>query len=130
MASGTSLATHDHLLAELKCFEKDRGRLYTTFKKAVGASGVVRYLIPRIEVEIADLESSIEAEDVKEAVRDFFKQGPEMEVRISLTKTLFRGNRKAYVLLEEARALRLLKAAHIKIGWVLTTYIICLFKLY
>ena len=41
-----------------------------------------------------------------------------MEFRVSLTKTPFRGNKKTYVLLEEARALKLLKAAHIKIGCV------------
>ena len=34
----------------------------------------------------------------------------------SLTKTPYRENKKAYVLLEEARALKFLKVAHIKIG--------------
>ena len=56
------------------------------FKEVVGASRAVRHLIPRIEVEIADLEPSIEAEDVKEAVREFFEQGLEMDFRVSLTK--------------------------------------------
>ena len=37
---------------------------------------------------------------------------------MSLSKTPYRGNRKAYVLLEEARALKVLKGAHIKIGRV------------
>ena len=37
---------------------------------------------------------------------------------MSLSKTPYRGKRKAYVLLEEARALKLLKGAHIKIGCV------------
>ena len=37
---------------------------------------------------------------------------------MSLSKTPYRGNRKAYVLLEEERALKLLRGAHIKIGWV------------
>ena len=41
-----------------------------------------------------------------------------MELRVSRTKTPYRGNKKAYVLLEKARALKLLKAAQIKIGWV------------
>ena len=61
------------LLMELKCSEKDRGRLDTAFKEALGASEAVRHLIPRIEVEVTDLESRIEAADVKEAVRGFFK---------------------------------------------------------
>ena len=62
------------LLVELKCFTKSRGRLDTAFKEAVGARGTVRHLIPRIEVEIADLEPTIEAEDVEDAVRSFFDQ--------------------------------------------------------
>ena len=41
-----------------------------------------------------------------------------MKFRVSPTKTPYRGNKKAYVQLEEARVLKLLKAAHIKIGWV------------
>ena len=44
------------LLAKLKCTTKSRGRLDNVFKEAVGARGVVRHLIPRIEVEIVDLE--------------------------------------------------------------------------
>ena len=82
----------------------------------VGARGTVRHLIPRIEVEIADLEPTIEAEDVEDAVRNYFDHGTEMELRVSLSKTPYRGNRRAYVLLEEARAPKLLKGAHIKIG--------------
>ena len=61
---------------------------------------------------------SLKAGDVEEAVRGSFEQDSEMEFRVSLTKTPYRGNKKAYVLLEEARALKLYKAAHIKIGWV------------
>ena len=60
-------------LVDLKCSKKDRGRLDTAFKEAIGASGVVRHLIPRIEVKIADLGPSIEAGDVEEAVRGFFE---------------------------------------------------------
>ena len=40
------------------------------------------------------------------------------DVEVSLTKKPFRGTRKTLVKMEEARALKLLKAAHIKIGWV------------
>ena len=41
-----------------------------------------------------------------------------MEFRISLTKIPYGGNRNTYVLLEKVRALKILEAAHIKIGWV------------
>ena len=106
------------ILEELECSKKDRGRLGTAFKEAIGASGSVHHLIPRIEVEIVDLEPTIEVKDVEDAVRSLFDKEPELELRVSLSKTPYRGNRKAYVLLEEARALKLLKATHIKIGWV------------
>ena len=53
------------LLVELKCSTKSRERLDTAFKEVVGARGMVRHLIPRIEVEITDLEPTIEAEDVR-----------------------------------------------------------------
>ena len=106
------------MLVNLKCSTKSRGRLDTAFKEAIGARGAIRHLIPRIEVEIADLKPTIEVEDVEDAVRSFFDQGPEMKFRVFLTKTPYRGNKKAYVLLEEAKALKLFKAAHIKIAWV------------
>ena len=97
---------------------KSRGRLDAAFKEAVGSRGTVRLLIPRIGVEISDLDPSIGAGDVKEAVRGFFEQELEIELTVSLRKRPYRGSRKAFVLLEEAKALKLLKAAHIKIGWV------------
>ena len=42
----------------------------------------------------------------------------ELKLKLSLTKRPFRGNRKAYVLLEERWSLKLLKATHIRIRWV------------
>ena len=106
------------LLVELKCSKEGRGRLDTALKEVIGASGTVRHLIPRIVVEIVDIEPSIEAEDVENAVRGFFYHASELELKVSLTKRPYRGDRKAYLLLEEVRALKLLKATHIKIGWV------------
>ena len=94
-------------LVEIKCSKEGRGRLDTALKEVIG-----------IEVEIADIEPSIEAEHVEDAVKDFFDNASELKLKGSLTKRPYRGNRKAYVLLEEARALKLLKATHIKIGWV------------
>ena len=106
------------LLVELRCFKEGRGQLDAAFKEAIGVNGTVDHLIPRIGIKIEDLEPSIAVEDVENAVRGFFQQGSEMELRVSLTKRPYRGNRKKYVLLEEARALKLLKTVHIKIGWV------------
>ena len=106
------------LLVELKFSKKGRGRLDTALREVIGASRTVRHLIPRIEVKIADIEASIEAEDVENAVRGFFDHASELELKVSLTKRPSPGNRKAYVLLEKARALKLLKVTYIKIGWV------------
>ena len=50
------------LLVELKCF-KDRGWLDAAFKDVIGASGSVRHFIPRIEVEIADINPSTDSEE-------------------------------------------------------------------
>ena len=78
------------LLVELKCSTKSRGRLDTAFKEAVGASGTIRHLIPRIKVAIADLKPTIEAEDAEVSVRRYFDQGPGLELSVSLSKTPYR----------------------------------------
>ena len=54
----------------------------------------------------------------EEAVWSCIRKEPSSGVEVSLTKKPFRGTRKAFVKMEDARALKLLKAAHIKIGWV------------
>ena len=87
-------------------------------EEATGASGTVGHLIPRIEFEIPDIKSSIKTEDVQDAVRGFTDHGLELEFKESLTKRPYRGDRKVYVLLEEVRALKLLKATYIIIGWI------------
>ena len=101
---------------ELKCSKQSRGRLDTAFKEVIGASGTVRHFILRIQVEITDIEPSIEAEDVEDAVRGCFDHGSELELKETLTERPYRGRTKAYVLLKEARALKLLKATLIKSG--------------
>ena len=57
-------------------------------------------------------------EDVENAVKGFFDHASELELKVSLTKRQCQGNRKAFVLLEEVWALKLLKATHMKIGWI------------
>ena len=59
-------------LLDLKCSKEGRGWLDTALKEVIGASGTVRHLLPRIEIEIANIEPSIEAEDVEDAIRGFF----------------------------------------------------------
>ena len=57
------------LRVELKCSKKDRVRLDSALEEVIGASGSVRLLISRIEVDITDIGPSIVAEVVEEAVR-------------------------------------------------------------
>ena len=80
------------------------------------AIGNIHHLILRIEVEIADLEPSNDIEDVEDAVRGFSKHESEVELKFSIIKRPYRGNRKVYVLLKEAKALKFLKETHIKIA--------------
>ena len=65
------------------------------FQRRQSASGTVRHIIPGIKVEIADIEPSIEAENVEDAVRGFFNHVSELELKMSLIERLYRGNRKA-----------------------------------
>ena len=51
------------LLVELKSSKQDRGRLDSTYKKVIGAHEFFRHLIPRIKVEIADIDLSTAAEE-------------------------------------------------------------------
>ena len=61
------------LLVELKYSKEDRGRLKSAFKEVIGAGGSTGHLIPKIEVEITDIDLSTDAEDVEEAVRKIRK---------------------------------------------------------
>ena len=65
-----------------------------------------------------DVDPTVEEEEVAEAVRSGLREEPSSGVKVSLTRKPFRGTKKAFVRLEEARGLTLLKATHIKIGWV------------
>ena len=74
----------------------------------VGARGTVRHNIRRMEVEIADLEPTIGVEDVDDAVRSIIDHEPELELRVSLSKTPLRVRRKT----EAKRCYRCLGFGH------------------
>ena len=104
------------LLVEIKCAAGNRGKLDSAFRDAVGESGSVRHLVPMVEVEILDVDPTVEEEEVAKAVRSCLREEPSACVKVSLTKKPFRGTRKAFVRLEEASALTLLKATHLRSG--------------
>ena len=108
------------LLVEVKCTAEDRGRLDSAFRDVVGPSESVRHLVPTVEVEILDIDIIADTEEIAEAIRDCLREKAPLHVKVCMTKRPFRGTRKAFVRLKEARASKLLKAAHIKIGKILT----------
>ena len=67
------------------------------------------------KVEILNVDPTVEAEDIEKSVWRCLREEPSSGVEVSLTKKPFRGTRKAFVKMEGARALKLIKAAHIKI---------------
>ena len=106
------------LLVEVKCAAEDRGRLNSAFRDVVGESGSVHHLVPTIEVEIMDIDPTVEEEEVAKAVRSCIQEDPSSGVKVSLSRKPFRSTKKAFLRLEEAPAQTLLKANHIKIGRV------------
>ena len=96
------------LLVELKSPKEHRGRLEFFLKEVISESGSVRYLMPRVEVEISKIEPSIEVKDVEEAVKSFFSHGSTIDLKVSLTKRPFRSTRRVCDLLEEAWAVMLM----------------------
>ena len=73
--------------------------------------------MPTVEVKILDVDPTVEEEEVVEAVRSCIWEEPSEGVEVSLTRKPFRDTRKAFVRLEEARAMTFLKATHMKVGW-------------
>ena len=96
------------LLVEIKCAAGDKGKLDSAFRNAVRESGSVRHLVPMVD-------PTVEEEEVAKAVRSCLREEPSACVKVSLTRKPFRGTRKAFVRLEEASALTLLKTTHVKI---------------
>ena len=106
------------LLVEVKCTAEDRGRLDSAFRDVVGKCGSVRHLVRTVEVEITYIDPTTETEEIAEAMSDCLREEAPLDVKVCMTKRPFTGTRKAFVRLDEAPASKLLKAAHIKIGWV------------
>lgn len=94
----------------------DAEKLSAALVTALGTSGTVRSLVPKISVEIRDLDCLTEKEDVEKALkRDFQETG---ELKVVITKTNAREQRMAIVEMGEKVAASLLKQGRIKIGWV------------
>ena len=114
MISGVRETRTKDLLVEIKCAAKDRGRLDSAFRDVVRETGSVRHLVPTNEVDILDIDPIVEAAEIAMTVRSCLREEPLSDVKVSLTRKPFRGTKKAFVRMEEARVLMLLKETHIK----------------
>lgn len=68
------------------------------------------------EVQVLDLDSETEVEEVEAAMRRHISETMSGEIKVSMNKKIFRGNLKAFVELSKDLALRLIRTAHLKVG--------------
>ena len=64
---------------------------------------MVHHFLPTVEVEIMEIDPNVE-----KAVWSYLREKPSSGVKVFLTRKPFRGTRKAFIRMEEARALMLL----------------------
>lgn len=104
------------VLLELGDKAKNKEAFCEVIRGILGDSAVVSTLEPRCSLEIRDLDCLTAKEEVEEALkRDIPDLG---EVKVGLTSENPRKQRMAIVDLGEKAAVKLLKQARIKIGWV------------
>ena len=60
-------------------------------------------------MEILHVDPTVKGEEIAEAARSCLREDPSLGVKVSLMTKPFRGTRKAFIGMEEARALMLLK---------------------
>ena len=71
-----------------------------------------------IEVVIEYIDPITEVQEAKEALRSYLHGESTLELKVTMARKPIRGTTKAFIKLEEARGLKLLKATYMKIGWV------------
>ena len=86
-------------------------------KTALGKTGVVKNLVPRVTLELLDLDSTTTTEDVEEALKREL-DGRNGEMKVSVSKPNRRGQVIAFVEMNEQVANKLLETSRIKIGWI------------
>lgn len=108
-------ATGGVLLELAKC--DNRAKLQEDIQRAVGDQGEVRSIVPKMRIEILDLDSLVTDAEVREAIRRDF---PDLKSELKLT--LFgpnrREQRKAVIEMDQRDALQILERRKIKVGWV------------
>ena len=69
------------LLVELQCSKESRGRLHPVLEGIIIATRSVLHLIPKIEIEITDIDPNTEADDVEGTSSGFIDHGSEVKLK-------------------------------------------------
>ena len=105
------------ILLELGRDTKDLQALSNTVKTTLGKTGAVRKLVPRMTLELLDLDSTTTREEVEQALRKKLEE-KDRDMKVTVTKPNGRGQVIAFVEISEQMANILLKTPRIKVGWV------------
>lgn len=104
------------ILVELRATSEAKAIFGTAVRGAIGRSGEVRSLVPKAQVDIGDIDSATDEAEVKAALDFFF--GEAGDYKINLSRVNRWGNIKAFVEMEESKAVKLDQAGHIRVGWI------------
>lgn len=105
-----------HVLLELGS-TKDKSAFHDALQNILDDKAEVSYLEQKETLEIRDLDSLTTKEEVAEAIKRDLKE-PAVEPQVFVTKENRWGQKAAIVQLGTKHALQLIKAQHIRIGWV------------
>lgn len=95
---------------------EDREGVRNAINSAIGNTGKTRHLIPKTTIEIRDLDSVTEEDEVRAAITRVLPNST-TEKKITVTKANGRGLRMAIITLNEAEATAILKNTRIKVGY-------------
>ena len=101
------------VLLELGKQSKNAKAFGESLRDALGETGTVRNLSPRVTSELLDLDSITTIKDVEDALEENMGN-----VKISVTKPNQWGQALSIVELEEEAEMKLLKTARLRVGWV------------
>lgn len=105
------------VLLELGNTSKNKSAFSDALQHILAGKAVVRSLEPKETLEIRDLDSLTTKEEIQNAIKRDLKELAG-EVQVSVTKANSREQKIAIVQLNARGARELLKAQHIRIGWV------------
>ncbi|XP_033229661.1 uncharacterized protein LOC117181207 [Belonocnema kinseyi] len=95
----------------------------TSFNTTVGgANNSLRELVPRMEVEVLDIDTTTDVDKMIAAVQNHFGDLEIGKVKFDLAKRAFRGQLKAYVELKEEFVERLTRTGYIKVAMLFFLY--------